>query len=102
MPYVHFRTIGGALTPEEEAGMCTIRLSSDTRVLGGYAIREIRRNFFSLDYSDHASFDNLLKYVRETEAGVVVTDNARTKFGLSLAEAIRKELGIVACTSPAG
>lgn len=98
-PYVWFHTISGPQTPEEESGMRTIRLSSDVRLLGGAALKEHSANNFSIEISDHASFSNILKYVKAVNPQVVITDNARTKSGVTLADKIR-EIGIVAHASP--
>jgi len=100
MPYVRFHTVGGEFTPEEENGMRTIRLSSDVRLLEGPALKEHTPNRFSIDISDHASFSNILKYIKAIAPKVVITDNFRTKSGITLANEIKKKLGIDAFPSP--
>ena len=100
LPYIRFHTIGGPFTPEEESGMRTIRLSSDVRLLEGPALKEHAPNNFSIEISDHASFSNIIKYVKETNPKIVITDNVRTKSGQTLANEIKKQLGIEAFPSP--
>jgi putative mRNA 3-end processing factor len=99
LPFIHFCPIGAHME-EEDYGVMTIRLSSDTKVFGGYAIREIGNNKYVLDLSDHASYENILNYVKATGAKCVITDNARTKNGLTLASAIEKHLQVPSCTCP--
>lgn len=99
-PYVWFHTISGPQTPEEEDGIRTIRLSSDVRLLGGAALKEHSPNNFSIEISDHATFSNILKYVKAVNPQVVITDNVRTRSGVTLADKI-KEIGITAYQSPA-
>ncbi len=100
LPYIRFHTVGGPFTPEEEAGMRTIRLSSDVRLLEGPSLKEHAPNNFSIEISDHASFSNIIKYVKATNSKVVITDNVRTKSGRTLASEIKKQLGIEAFPSP--
>lgn len=99
VPYVWFHTISGPQTPEEENGVRTIRLSSDVRLLGGAALKEHSPNNFSIEISDHSPFSNILKYVKAVNPQVIITDNVRTKSGITLADKIR-EIGFTAYPSP--
>jgi putative mRNA 3-end processing factor len=50
--------------------------------------------------SDHSDFDDLIEYVRRSKPKQVVTDNYRISHGETLAEEIRKRLGIPAVAMP--
>ncbi len=73
-------------------------------VLSGWEFREpIRRidsNTWLIALSDHADYDDLIEYVDRASPRLVVVDNSRQSEAYSLAEGIKKELGIEAIVLP--
>jgi len=100
IPFIKFHTVGGAFTDEEYNGALTIRLSSDVKLFEGPSLKENSPNNYSIDMSDHASFSNILEYVKAIKPQAVITDNVRTKSGITLASEIVNKLGIQAFPSP--
>ncbi len=63
-------------------------------------IRRIDSNTWLIALSDHADYDELLKYVEQAQPKLVVVDNSRQGEAYYLAQGIRKELGIEAIVLP--
>ena len=62
---------------------------------------EPRKNYFVVALSDHASFNGLIEYVRESHPKFVVTDSSRSGArAITLAREIKKRLGIKAKSLP--
>lgn len=95
-PWIEFRT-NALKTPQENRGQVRRIV-----LMGGFGKAVMKHN--GEDYwmatDDHAEFSALLKYVKNAEPRVVVTDNSRSKFGPILAEKINEELGINAKSMP--
>ncbi|MDI6840093.1 MAG: MBL fold metallo-hydrolase [bacterium] len=55
---------------------------------------------FTVAYSDHADFDDLIEYVKLSKPKLVITDNKRVGDAVTLAQEIKKQLGIQAYPMP--
>jgi len=64
------------------------------------AIRQTDEKEYLVALSDHADFDGLLEYVRQSKPKLVITDNSRVRYGETLAKEIRKHLSIEAHALP--
>ncbi|BBG27330.1 MBL fold metallo-hydrolase [Sulfuracidifex tepidarius] len=59
----------------------------------GSAVRRIDPNSYVISFSDHADFDDLLYYVDNSPASMIIVDGGRKGHAKELAEAIRTKLG---------
>jgi Cft2 family RNA processing exonuclease len=62
--------------------------------------RQISENEHVVALSDHADFNGLIRYVRESKPKLVITDNYRVGDASVLAREITKRLGIPARAMP--
>ncbi len=94
VPYILFTESGGPLLAREGTEIMSIRVGSS---------HEATTDFWKhIDLSDHATFKEILDYVKGCNPKVVITDNSvRTRTGLagSLASEITKNLGITSIPS---
>ena len=79
--------------PTDTGEATTIVLSAYMSRLDNPVI-EYSEKSFCVALSDHADYKETLDYVRATRAKKVVTDNCRGRHGVTLALALRRELGI--------
>ena len=63
-------------------------------------IREIAEKEYVIALSDHSDFDGLMEYVKRSKPKIVITDNFRVGHAKTLANEIRKRLGISAMALP--
>lgn len=94
-PFVAFYRIGSRIPAAEKA--LTIRTS-------GYMAREDfyqpRKNYYVIALSDHADFNGLVEYVKESNPKLVVTDSSRCGKAVAFAKEVKKRLGIDARAIP--
>lgn len=64
------------------------------------AVRKLNSNKYLVALSDHADFEELLEYVRESRPKLVITDNYRVGDAPALAREIRVRIGIPAEPMP--
>jgi putative mRNA 3-end processing factor len=64
--------------------------------------RQISEREYLVALSDHSDFDNLIEYVKRSQAKQVITDNYRSSHGRILAHEITKRLSIPAMAQPLG
>ncbi len=64
------------------------------------AVRKLNSNEYMVALSDHADFEELLEYVRESRPKLVITDNYRVGDAPALAREIRMRIGIPAEPMP--
>ena len=60
------------------------------------AVRRLNSNKYVVALSDHADFEELLEYVRESRPKLIITDNYRVGDASALAREIRMRIGIPA------
>jgi putative mRNA 3-end processing factor len=65
-----------------------------------YPFQEVTKNYYTLTISDHADFNELLKFIKATRAKVVVTDGSRPGDSIKLANEIKRKLAIEAWSMP--
>jgi putative mRNA 3-end processing factor len=89
-PWIEFRA-NSLLTKREEKGQVT-----NVAVMGGFGSATMLGGDgkYWIAADDHAEFSDLLRYVKEADPQVVVTDNFRASFGDRLAKEINSRLGI--------
>ena len=94
-PWIEFRTIMKYTRSEQLGQMTSIHVS------GGFGNATIKHegNKYWIASNSHAEFSELLRYVREADPQIVVTDNYRTSLGKGLAERIN-EIGYTAKAMP--
>jgi putative mRNA 3-end processing factor len=94
-PFVAFHRIGS--TVREAESFLSIRVSACMAREGFY---EARKNYYVAALSDHADFNGLLEYVKQSKPKLVITDNSRCGKALTLAREIKKRLDIDAKPLP--
>ena len=94
-PFVSFHRIG-SLVPEAENHL-RIRTSAFMAKEDFYQPRE---NYYVVALSDHADFNGLIEYVKQSKAKLAITDNTRGGKALELAKQIKKRLSIEAKPLP--
>ena len=90
-PWIEFRSTMRRTLKEERQVMTRVTVS------GSFGTSTIRQNGEELWVAsdEHAELDGLLKYVKNADPKIVVTDNShRTKMGHTLAKIVSEELGI--------
>ncbi len=63
-------------------------------------VKKVDRNTWLIALSDHADYDDLIKYVEEASPRLVVVDNSRQGEAYELARGIREKLGVEAIVLP--
>ncbi|AAK40534.1 MBL fold metallo-hydrolase [Saccharolobus solfataricus] len=63
-------------------------------------VKKIDEKSYTVSFSDHADFDDLIYYVERTSAKYIITDGGRRSYGKELAEYISKKLGKIAISMP--
>ena len=95
-PWIEFRTHAKQIKNSQDKKMTRISM------MGGFGKNVMSTHdditWFASD--EHAEFSDLLKYVEKSNPKVVVTDNVRTKFGITLAKHIEEKLKIPAKSLP--
>jgi putative mRNA 3-end processing factor len=66
----------------------------------GSAVRKVDHNSYVVSFSDHADFDDLLYYVDNSPASMIIVDGGRKGHAMELAKAIRSRLGRKAIYMP--
>jgi|SRR6185312_2597740 len=98
-PYILFRSPGSTPTPEEES-MKTIMVDGYSNFKNKGAVFEEDGGLIRVNFTSHASFSNILKYVKDANPKLVITDKSRSSYGTSLATQINQKLGIAAFPRP--
>ena len=94
-PFISFYRIGSRVPAAEKA--LTIRASACMAKEDFY---RPRKNYYVVALSDHADFNGLLEYVKESSSKLVITDSSRCSKAVTLAKEIKKKLGIDAKALP--
>jgi Cft2 family RNA processing exonuclease len=58
---------------------------------GGSSLRHTKDNKYDLEFMDHADYSTIIQYVKKASPKVVITDYARGRQGMKLAENLKKE-----------
>ena len=97
--YILFRVLGSNPIPQEES-MKLIQVEAYSGFKDQGSFFEEGNGLIRANLSSHASFSNILKYVKTAEPKVVITDNSRGQNGRILAQHISQEFGIIAFPRP--
>ncbi len=95
-PWIEFSSTPRESEREKRGQMLTISM------MGRYGQDTISHNGAKwwIASNEHAEFSELLEYVRNADPHIVVTDNMRTRNGVTLAKEINSKLGIPARPMP--
>lgn len=95
-PWVEFVASTHTIPREENGEVTSINM------IGGFGKATMRHegNRYWIAADDHAEFSDLLSYVRKANPDVVVTDNYRGSYGVTLAGQIKTRLGIATKSLP--
>ena len=94
-PFVAFHRIGKRVREVER--FLSVRVSA---CMAKEAFYEARKNYYVMALSDHADFNGLIEYVKQSRPKLVITDSSRCGKALELARQIKKKLGIDAKPLP--
>lgn len=89
-PFVEFLT-GNLTTEAEIMGRAAVFEIGGHHLGDKTTIRKYSENLYRLEFGDHGNYQNILKYVKDSEAKLVITDNYRSSWGVKLAERIKEE-----------
>jgi len=98
-PYVFFRVHGSAPIPQEES-MKVIQVEAYAGFKNKGPLFEDENGLLRANLSTHASYSNIIEYIKTAQPRVVLTDNSRGSYGNILAQNISQELGILAFPRP--
>ena len=91
-PYVRF--ISSPIKVEDQR-ICYIRVSSDIAFKSSTSppwYKNKLKNTYSFNLSNHADFNGIINYIKETNANLVITDRSRSYYGNELANEIKSTL----------
>lgn len=95
-PYVRFYPMSLNLQCELE-GVRSIRVGMEP------TYHNLDTNMYQINFSDHASFDDIINYVKTIKPKLVITDNSdrfKTSIGINLADLLKRIHNINAIPSP--
>lgn len=98
-PYVFFRVHGSPPIPQEES-MKVIQVEAYSGFKDRGPLFEDEYGLLRANLSIHASYSNIIEYVKTADPEIVLTDNSRGSYGSILAQNISQELGILAFPRP--
>ena len=90
LPWIEFTASMGHTPRERKGRVSRIAVSGS---YGSVVMQQDSKNIWVAS-DEHAEFTDILKYVKAAEPRAVVTDGSRTSNGLTLANAIKSDLGI--------
>lgn len=99
-PFVEFLTINDSKTDSEIAGRSAVFQLGGINMGSRTTIRQNQNKQYFIELGQHATYDNILKYVKRCSPDLVVADSHRSAWGQSLAKQIRDVLGIDAIAEP--
>jgi putative mRNA 3-end processing factor len=96
-PYIAFHSIGSEKRIKELEKFLSIHVS---QYATDESFAETRKNHYSVAISDHADFNGLYEYVRESNPKRLIIDSYRCGQAIIFGEEIRKRLNIKVETQP--
>jgi Cft2 family RNA processing exonuclease len=101
-PFIEFKTVQAAKSESEMDGRSAVFTLGGVYLGAHTTIRQSSTNskHYNIEFGDHGSYDNIIKYVKDSSPSLVITDGFRSGWGSKLAEKIKEELGIDTMSQP--